>query len=616
MTLEELDARLARAPFAPVDRHFARWVGREAGSHPSHVKLALAAALVSQARREGHLCIDLNTIGTALPGGSEFEPESAPLPLPPADEWVAALEAAPRIVGVPGSETSKPLILTSGNRLYLARYWDYEQRVARDFMARAQASLPLTEPARLGSRLKELFPVSANPQPNAAPDWQQVAALAALRKRFVVITGGPGTGKTTTLSKVLTLLLEFESSPRIALAAPTGKAAARMGESLAAAAFDVGRLAKPPGTLHRLLGSRRDSPFFHHDAKNPLRLDALVIDEASMVDVALLAKVLAALPREARLILVGDKDQLASVEAGSVLGDICTAAHPNQFSSAFRSDYSRCLGKDLPGSPTDDARLPDLVVQLVQRHRAGAQSPIYPVSDAIIAGNPSTLWRTIADAKGKVLLRELPPAREAQEVLGGWLRDGFRPLLKAADSATALAHLRDFQVLCAVRKGPWGVEAINRLAETELRAAGLVGRRGSPSHPWYAGRLVMITANDPQLEVFNGDTGITLADSGGDRLHVCLPGSKGEPVRIIAPVRLPSVETAFAITVHKSQGSEFDHVLVILPDKISPLLTRELVYTAVTRARKSVEIWAPKAVLEAAVEAQVQRHSGLAEALR
>lgn len=611
MTLEELERSLAQPRFAALDRHFARFIQRASGVGDGRV--GLAAALVSQARGAGHLCLELPAMaGKSLAPSDEGEADTEGILLPSLDEWIAVLRQAASVVGVPGG--AQPLILTPEGRLYLARYWDYERRVAGELRSRAQATLPIGDPQKLAAGLSNSGPAPGN---EARTDWQQVAVYAALRKRLCVITGGPGTGKTTTVAKVLRQLFEQEPAARVALAAPTGKAAARMKESLVASQFPVERLVGEPGTVHRLLESLPGSPFFRHDSQRPLALDLLVIDEASMMDVGLLAKVFEALPKEARLILVGDKDQLASVEAGSVLGDLCAASPPNWFTEAFRQEFGTLAGNAAPpaSGPGLEAPLRDSVVQLVERYRAGPASPIYPVSDAVISGDFPGFQAAVEASGGTVQSRLLPGARELRTALGPRLREGFKSVLGSTEGHDPLKCLRRFQVLCAVRRGPYGVEGLNRLTETVLREAGLIGRPRSVFDEWYHGRLVLVTVNDPQLGLFNGDVGIVLADAEGGRLDVCFPGSRGGEVRRVAPVRLPKVETAFALTVHKSQGSEFDHVLVVLPDRMSPVLTRELVYTAITRARQSVEVWAPEAVLREAMESRVERTSGLQQAL-
>jgi len=610
MTCQELDQLLERAGFGPIDRHFARFIERQSGGEDWRV--GLAAALVSRARSEGHLCLDLNAVANKPLAGPEAE-ETVEFVLPPADEWLVALRQATSVVGVPGD--SKPLILTPAGRLYLARYWDYEQRVARDLVARARETLPIRDPQKLAEGLKTLFLVEGQ---NPKTSWQQVAAFAALRKRLCVITGGPGTGKTTTLANLLRLLLEHEPCTRVALAAPTGKAAARMKESLGAASFPLECLVAEPGTIHRLLGSLPGSPFFRHNSTRPLAVDLLVIDEASMLDVALLAKVLDALPASARIILVGDKDQLASVEAGSVLGDLCSASPPNRFTAEFRQEFATIASCELlPGTGQDtESPLNDSVVQLMERYRAGKDSPIYPVSDAVIDGNFESFQTAVQASQGTVRWRELPSPKELRDELGPRLREGFMAALEEKTEAEVLTRLRHFQVLCAVRRGPYGVEGINRLTETMLREAGLIGRSQFTTSDWYHGRMILVTVNDPLLWLSNGDVGVAFLDSENKQIHVCFAGQKAGEVRRLAPVRLPAVETAYALTVHKSQGSEFEHVLLVLPDQVSPLLTRELLYTAITRAKKSVEIWAPAQLIKRAIAARVERASGLTEAIR
>ena len=485
--------------------------------------------------------------------------------------------------------------------------------------------------------------------------------MLASRQRFGLITGGPGTGKTTTVLRLLALLqwqaLAAHGKPlRIGLAAPTGKAAARLSGSIAGA---IGRLPLddvPQGeviraaiphavsTLHRLLGSRPDSRHFRHDARNPLRLDVLVIDEASMIDLEMMAAVMHALPASARLILLGDKDQLASVEAGAILGELCARAQQGHYwpeTAIWVSEVTREVVppalQDVAGTPLDQS-----ICMLRHSHRFGADSGIGRLAAFVNAGDVqgvARLWREAGQGAGQfpdIARYEVDASRRGLRELvihgRGEQPVGYAHYLQVmhqhqpasdADPATfdawaqqvLQAHGR-FQLLCALRQGHWGVDHLNRQIAVWLQGAGLL----AASEGWYAGRPVMIMHNDYELGLMNGDVGITLAGPGG-RLRVVFLNDRGA-VRWVLPSRLQAAGTVFAMTVHKAQGSEFDHAALAMPEALSPVLTRELVYTAITRARRFFTLVGPAAegeagsrglddVMARAIRRQVQRASGL-----
>ena len=542
--------------FSALDRQFGDFVERLHGS--SAPELRRAAMIASRGRAEGHICVAVDQIPSA-----------------------ASVLRASKVVGAPGEFA--PLVLDSG-RLYLRRYWDYEQQLARALRERAAAKPPQIDKRRLDARLKKLFPAPKKGE----TDWQQVAALNAVARNFSVITGGPGTGKTRTVLAILALLLKQPGGEnlRIALAAPTGKAAARLTESLRAAPEE---LPQEAATIHRLLGNIPDSPYFRHSAARPLPADVVIIDEASMVDLALMAKLVDAVPLTSRLILLGDRDQLASVEAGNVLADICAAAETTDGETPLRGT----------------------VVELRRNYRFSETGGIYLLSTAVNAGNADAATAALQSDREEVRRQSLPPPTNLASAFRELIIAGYRPALEAADPFTALAHLQQFRILCAVRHGPFGVENLNSLAEQILADAGLV----TPRSGWYRGRPVMITRNDRNLQLFNGDSGIILPDAeAGGELRAFFVSAEGK-LRRFLPSRLPPHETAFALTVHKSQGSEFDRLLLVLPERDSPLLTRELLYTAITRARSGVELWCSEDILRGAIERRTIRTSGLREAL-
>jgi len=573
-------------PVLPAE--FARVVGTLAGETSEGA--VLCAALAAHATAGGHVCLDLARVAGCAP----FD---GVLALPALDELIALLAASP-LTTRPGGFA--PLVL-DGTRLYLHRYWHYEVSLAAELLARAQAPAAAVQIDRVRGVLDRLFPPSGD-----APDMQKIAAATAILKGLSVISGGPGTGKTSTAARILAALVELAGGKRLAigLAAPTGKAAARLEAALAAlpATRDLGLRAV---TLHRLLGfSGGAMPRF--DAANPLPLDVLVVDEASMIDLALAAKLVRALPPATRLILLGDKDQLASVEAGAVLASI--AAGAKGFSPAMRSALARATGERLPegGEATP---LGDSVVLLERSYRFDAASGIGRLARAVRSGDAEAAL-SVLDEGGEAAWQ----AHEA-EALGAAVFAAYEPYFAAvasgADPANCFAALARFRALAALRGGPFGVEAINRSVERRLAArdAAVLHRR------WYPGRPVMVTRNDYALRLANGDVGIALADpSANGGIAIVFETAEGG-FRKLSPARMPECETVYAMTVHKSQGSEFDDVLLVLPAEPSPVLSRELVYTGVTRAKRRVALASTPEILRAALATRVERDSGLAERL-
>jgi len=444
-----------------------------------------------------------------------------------------------------------------------------------------------------------------------SPDWQRLAAAQAVRRRLAVISGGPGTGKTTTVVRLLAALLEQPGGERLAigLAAPTGKAAARMAEAIRNAkaelpVSDAVKEALPDEarTLHRLLGSRGDSPKVRHDAAHPLALDVLVVDEASMVDLALMAKLVAALPPKARLILLGDKDQLAAVEAGAVFAELCEG---RGFDSQAATDLQRITGQNV-AVETPRSRLGEAVVLLTHSHRFAGDSGIGELARRINGGDAKGTVALLQEGRADLAWNATPTSAALIERL----EQGYSRYLQAArqaDPSAAFEAFNGFRALTAQREGAFGVTGINEALEARFKR-----RLGVPARErWYPGRAVMVRQNDYALGLFNGDIGLCLKTEQG--LRVFFEGDEG--YRGFAPARLPSHDSAFAMTVHKSQGSEFTEVLLALPEQPSPLLTRSLFYTGITRAKRKVEIWALPARLAEAVNTRAERAAGLAERL-
>lgn len=600
--------REARA-LSDLDWHFARTLSDIAGENDDVVRLA--AALVSRAVAQGHVCLDL----AAATGEVELVAEDGePLTvrLPAAAQWHTAL-AASAVAGPPAS--AAPLVL-DGDRLYSRRYWRYETRFAELVRARCTDVEPALTATEIAAALDRLFGAPAE-----ATDWQRVAAVVALHRRLCIVSGGPGTGKTFTVAKILALLAENHrratgGMPAVVLVAPTGKAANRLGESLRETAprlvcdEEVRELLRgKPMTIHRALGRRaRTRTGFVHDESNPLRADVLVVDEASMVDVALMARLFAALRPPARVILLGDRDQLASVEAGAILADLCGDGGGVAYSRAMAARIGVYGGGATAAVPaaTTVAPLADSVVVLSRNYRYGGASGIGQAATAINRGDAAALFDILDSPKYADVSLAAPIDRDGDALMER-IDGALAGLFKAQDIAERLRALTGFRVLCAVRRGPFGVEQLNRVVEARFRAAGWIeGER-----EFYPGRPIMVVQNDAETRLFNGDVAV-VAESSGE-MRACFPDPDG--VRLVSPGRLPSHETVYATTIHKSQGSEFDEVAVVLPDKASPLLTRELLYTAVTRARGRVTIHATPEIVSRAVQRRVERASGLPDRL-
>lgn len=653
--LAQIDALTETGQLRRLSGAFARFVASLGHSSPP---LMLACVLLSELEGRGHSCLLLSELASdprALLGWSEedwsgLRAAAGPLPKS-AKAWSALLHTCDQVWPVNDLDFQQPLVL-DGERLYLRRYWRDETTVAKAVRARAAAPR-LVDVGRVRHWLDILFDHAPR---EGGPDWQKIACAVALRGNLAIITGGPGTGKTYTVARLLALLFATAGGTRvdvtnaaavpaagglrIALAAPTGKAAARLKQSIDNALEDLAlrvpdlqlpELAARMGaarTLHSLLGARPDTRSFAHHKGNPLDVDVLIVDEASMVHLEMMAVLLDALPDHARLILLGDKDQLASVEAGAVLGDLCHDAQAGNYDAATVGYVLEATGQDIPaGFQGASGALAQQTVMLRESRRFGG--PIGQLALAVNAGDAARARAVLgADSGGK--LAWIDPAQQSDVLQlalsgragagGGY--EGYLRLIKAggadggepgggeAHGAWVLAVLRcfeGFRILCAVREGEWGVTGLNEAIEQRLEAAGLLRRRGE----WYVGRPVMVTRNDYGTGVFNGDIGLTLPDParpGSLRVYF----SEGASVRSVLATRLRQVETAFAMTVHKSQGSEFSHTVVVLPREGGAVLARELVYTGITRAREFFTLCTPAAaVLDLAIAQRTQRASGL-----
>lgn len=612
MKKEDLTRLYDSGILSDLDMHFASFIGRLAGTCVP--ELLLAAAIVSSYTRQGHICLDLSR----LEGKQLLEGEDGrdPVVCPKLGAWLKKLRKSP-VVGKPGEY--KPLILDDRSGLYLYRYWDYQQELANLIRRRVSDGEENIDEILLKEGLERLFGTGKTED----LDWQKVAAFTSVVKKFCVISGGPGTGKTTTVAKILVLIIE-QASPRklrIALAAPTGKAATRLQEAIKCTKGEVNcpesikeAIPEEASTIHRLLGSIPESPYFRHNAQNRLPVDVVVVDEASMVDLALMSKLIQALPPQARMILLGDKDQLASVEAGAVLGDICDTGNVHSFSRGFRETVKKVTGYKIRTQLNGEAELgiQDCIVQLQKSFRFGSDSGIGAVSRAVNAGDDDLAVTLLREGKyGDIKWRDLPQSTGLPLAMKDMVVREFADYLQAGDVWEVFQLFDRFRILCALRKGPYGVINLNALVEQILTEEGLI----DPGKSWYPGRPILITSNDYNLRLFNGDVGIVLPDCAANNdLRAFFPGADGT-VRKFHPLRLPEHETVYAMTVHKSQGSEFDRVLLLLPDKDFPLLTRELAYTGITRAKEGVEIWGNEDVFRAAVCRRIERMSGLRDAL-
>lgn len=509
------------------------------------------------------------------------------------------LQASP-LLGEPGSYA--PLIVDAAGRLYFAHHWFDEQNLARRLIQLAGATLP-QDAARVGQVLDSLFPAGQGPQ----PDRQKQAAALAARQRLLVVSGGPGTGKTTTVVRLLAMLATLAERPLVmAIAAPTGKAAARMSESVRSARDSLpvtaairDQLPQQAQTLHRLLGLRPGSAQARYHAGQPLPLDVLVVDEASMIDLAMMARLVEALPSQARLILLGDRDQLASVDAGAVLGDLCSRV---RYLPTTRDWLAKTGAGSLPPDEGQATALADSVVLLTHSHRFRADSGIGALAGLVNRGAAMPALQLLQQGRHADILQ-----LSALEDAALWPQ--YQPYLDAIAANRPLdevqAAFSRFMLLAAERSQ---VAQVNQRLETLLLQQG----RKQAERDWYAGRPVMITANDYGVGLFNGDIGFTVEREQG--LRVAFPAADGS-WREFAPGRLPQHETVFAMTVHKSQGSEFDTVWLQLPASPGPVLNRALVYTAITRARSRFAVAGSDEVWMHAVQLAPVRHSGLADLL-
>jgi exodeoxyribonuclease V alpha subunit len=628
---------------------FARFIASLGDSSP---QMLLACVLLSELEGRGHSCLllsELNGEPAALLGWSaeDWDTLRASAGNWPQNtaHWCELLAGCGQVWAVGAVNRNQPLVL-DGERLYLRRYWQDETHVAQAVRGRALAGVTaidaVDETGEVRRWLDILFPHAAR---GGGPDWQKVACAVSVRGKLGIITGGPGTGKTYTVARLLALLFatagERRSGLRVALAAPTGKAAARLKQSIdvaldeladkVGAALPLRELAARMGaarTLHSLLGARPDTRAFQYNAGNQLDVDVLIVDEASMIHLEMMSALLAALPDRATLILLGDKDQLASVEAGAVLGDLCHNAEAGEYLPETLAYVAASTGQVVPEAYAGHGG-PIAQQTVMLRESRRFSGPIGALALAVNAGDAAGAVNVLRQEPGGTV-SWIDPAQVAdvlQLAVGGraGAEGGYRQYLQMVNSGmpegdeaehrawvkTVLTSFESFRILCAVRDGDWGVAGLNDAIEQRLQTARLLRKSGE----WYVGRPVMVTRNDYATGVFNGDIGLTLPDParpGALRVYF----SEGENVRSVLATRLRNVETAFAMTVHKSQGSEFRHTVMVLPKDAGGMLARELIYTGITRARDYFTLLTPNGqVLLDAIGQRTQRASGLRDLL-
>ncbi|WP_456376650.1 exodeoxyribonuclease V subunit alpha [Thiolapillus sp.] len=551
--------------------------------------------LLSSLLRDGHACLKLRAeagqwhwLDEQGQGGYRF---------PAFAQWQNTLQEA-----VLAPLDCQPLVFEY-ERLYLRRYWTFERGVA-DKLKELMARSIFPDPELATEVLGQLFP-------DRHPDDQQRLAVAnAMGCGFSIISGGPGTGKTFTVTKLLAALQRLNHHRlRIAMVAPTGKAAQRLNESVAAARDilqkqgvftpeDLQGIPEHAATLHRCLGVIPGRHEFRHHSANPLALDLLLVDEASMIDLPMMYRLLQALPHEAILILLGDPDQLPSVSAGSVLADLTPRPHPG-YSEARQHWLQQLTGESVPLASGKGA---DHLSLLTHSRRFSGDSGIGLLGAAVIAGEAGKSWDILQHNSRDLQLCE---GGDLPAWLDGWIKAYYQPLLQADDVHQAFAQLAMFRILCVTRSGPQGAERVNQYIGEQLRRAGLA----RTDEKWYPGCPVMVTRNHYQLDLFNGDTGLLVQHDG--KLRVVF--AKGDELRYLSPSRLPSLEAVYAMTIHKTQGSEFERVALLLPENDQPLNTRELLYTGITRAKKSLMIRADEEIWKKSVQRSISRYSGLSE---
>ena len=610
--LSLLDTLLEHDRLRAIDKMFAHFIVGQERHDP--LLAGMLAAYFSERLGAQDTCVSLREMG---------QPFAPYYLFPPFEDLQESLGKCTmvQVLESPATYVTRPLVIEN-DRGYLQRYWDYENRIARVISQRAGISHPI-DPAYGANLIEALFGQAESNE----IDWQRVAATVAAHNNLTFITGGPGTGKTTTVSRLLALLQGHARKGgkilNIEMVAPTGKAAARLSESMESAKSRLPEalregLPHQCSTIHRLLGTIPNSHTFRHNAENPLHLDVLVVDEASMVDLPLMCKLLEAVPVRAQIIMLGDRQQLASVEAGTVLSDICQAAMQERdippYSSALLEKVNLVSGVNLVGQQLHAAPslVSDNLVNLQKSHRFSSNSGIGRLASAVNGGDVEASLKLLEDARFADI--KWCPTEDQHHLLGQLL-PGYKSYLKAVDEhrlKDAFSHFYQQQVLCAQRNGQWGVTALNQRIEGELGYQGKIDL----SREYYIGRPIMLSENDHMLKLYNGDIGVVMPDPSNPGVTKVWFADQNGEFRGILPSRLPGHDTVFAMTIHKSQGSEFNNVYLCLPDGKSGLsargISRELLYTGLTRAKKQFTIYATKPVIGQSIQSRCLRSSGLA----
>ena len=573
------------------------------------------AYLVSKKLSEGHICVHLNEVNKEL-NEDAFYNAFAML------KNQSKLKEEPFVSTEAG--VKQPFILHN-NRLYLQRYFNYETSIVtriEEFIKSEAAEFTLrTNDLQFNKEfIQTLFANELEGESSIATEninWQLAAAIVAVLNNFTIITGGPGTGKTTTVAKILAILFTINPVLKVALAAPTGKAAVRMAESLQSSASQLPDNIKKnfqsisPGTIHRLLKFVPDTPYFRHNPSNPVNYDVVIVDESSMIDVALFAKLLGAIGPATKLILLGDKDQLASVEAGSLFGDLCKTQLSSNMMTTKRAEFINTFIKNaarrITGAHTAEGLnhlLSEHIIELKRSHRFTSDKGIGKFSKAIIKNDLDSLQEYIYQNSDEQVVIDKDYHLEIFERF----ISGYEDYIREPDTRQALRKINKLRVLCAVRDGAQGLYYVNNLIETYLRKKKLIDK----NFEFYKNRPVIITRNYYTLGLYNGDVGIVRPDENGI-LKVWFEDSDGA-LKSVLPGYISAAETVFAMTIHKSQGSEYDSVLVVLPNHTNiPILKRELLYTAVTRAKSKVIVQGTEEVILYAANGVVERASGIME---
>lgn len=554
------------------DIEFARYIRKIEKNYPN--ELGLIGAIVNYFHQKGHICVSLDDI---LSNNFFLEVYANSISK---SELIAILSKATTV----GNPNDLTLFILEDENLYLQKFWKFENELSQWLITKSLKTASIQEHSL--TEIDHLFDQSSE------INWQKIASKIALVKDLLIITGGPGTGKTFTVNKILEVL-QFNriKSLKIALAAPTGKASQRLNESLHSADETIVSV-----TLHKLLGAKGDSGTYYYNENNKLPYDVVVVDEASMLDINLWIRLIRALSDTTKLILLGDKNQLASVEAGSILGDICSKS-----SNTFSRTISHLIGEVIPVSDVDFF-INDCIIQLTKSYRFKEDSGIKKLSEAINNGDSDEVLALLSSDKHNEINVNLFSKDSIEEVVKDYAVD---PLQNVINSEFDKDLIKSHKIVCALRKGPFGVEEINKQSELILKK-----KLGIPSSQvWYNGRPIIINKNSRLLKIKNGETGFVKRNASDD-YYLQLDGDERTPILIS---RLQDYESAFAITIHKSQGSEYDHIVVMLSNSTNRLLSREILYTAVTRARKSVLIIASNEIIKETVEKRILRNSGLSK---